>query len=64
MHLFIDTIIILFQESLYKNIKSAINKCDVNLFVFDELQDVPEGILDVLIPILENHDRSIDSRYK
>lgn len=53
----------MFQEDLHKKIKSIINKCDSNLFVFDELQDVPEGILDVLIPILENHDRSIDSRY-
>lgn len=51
------------QEQLHKKIKSTINKCDSNLFVFDELQDVPEGILDVLIPILENNDRSIDSRY-
>lgn len=44
-------------------IKSAISLCGTNLFVFDELQYIPMGVLDILIPILENNVVSIDSRY-
>lgn len=47
-----------------KYIVSAIKSCDTNLFVFDELHYMPNGMLDILIPILENHDTSVDSRYK
>lgn len=53
----------LFQQELYNKVKSAILSCDTNLFVFDELHEIPMGLLDVLIPILENHDISVDSRY-
>lgn len=42
--------------------KSAIKSCGTNLFVFDEMHYIPMGILDILIPILENNDISVDSR--
>lgn len=48
---------------MYQDIKCAIKSCSTNLFVFDEIQYMPMGMLDILIPILENHDVSIDSRY-
>ncbi|XP_022163448.1 torsin-1A-like [Myzus persicae] len=51
-----------YKEKLYSNVKSAIKSCDTNLFVFDEIHYIPMGILDILIPILENNDVSIDSR--
>ncbi|KAL5241408.1 hypothetical protein ACI65C_008818 [Semiaphis heraclei] len=51
-----------YKEKLYIDMKSAIKSCDTNLFVFDEIHYIPVGILDVLIPILENNDVSIDSR--
>ncbi|VVC33604.1 Hypothetical protein CINCED_3A022350 [Cinara cedri] len=50
------------SEELYNHIKLVIKSCKTNIFVFDELQYIPIGLLDILIPILENHDLSIDSR--
>lgn len=52
----------MFQKELYNHIKMIIKSCGTNIFVFDELHYMPIGFLDVLIPILENHDASIDSR--
>jgi len=51
-----------YKNEMRKNIISAIKSCDTNLFVFDELHYMPNGMLDILIPILENHDASVDSR--
>ncbi|XP_060864665.1 torsin-1A-like [Metopolophium dirhodum] len=51
-----------YKEKLYSDVKSAIKSCDTNLFVFDEIHYIPMGILDILIPILENNDVSVDSR--
>ncbi|XP_025207141.1 torsin-1A [Melanaphis sacchari] len=51
-----------YKEKLYHDVKSAIKSCGTNVFVFDEVHFIPMGILDILIPILENNDASIDSR--
>ncbi|CAI6366835.1 unnamed protein product [Macrosiphum euphorbiae] len=52
-----------YKEKLYSDVTSAIQSCDTNLFVFDEIHYIPMGILDILGPILENNDVSLDSRY-
>lgn len=54
----------MFQDKVYSKVYSAIKACETNIFVFDELQYIPSRMLDTLIPILENHDMSIDSRYE
>ncbi|XP_022173538.1 torsin-1A-like isoform X2 [Myzus persicae] len=51
-----------YKENLHSTVKSAIKSCDTNLFVFDEVHYMPMGILNILTPILENNDVSIDSR--
>jgi len=51
-----------YKEKLYYDVKSAIKSCGTNVFVFDEIHYIPMGILDILIPILENNDMSVDSR--
>lgn len=51
-----------YKEKLYYDVKSTIKSCDTNVFVFDETHYIPMGILDILIPILENNDVSVDSR--
>ncbi|XP_060866091.1 torsin-1A-like [Metopolophium dirhodum] len=51
-----------YKKKLHSDVISAIKSCDTNVFVFDEVHYIPMGILDILAPILENNDVSIDSR--
>ncbi|XP_050434280.1 torsin-1A isoform X2 [Adelges cooleyi] len=52
-----------YKVKLLEKIYEAIKTCRTNLFVFDEITSVPRGILDVLIPILENNISALDSRH-
>ncbi|XP_015596770.1 torsin-1A [Cephus cinctus] len=42
-----------YREQLLQHITEALNKCDKSLFVFDEVDKMPEGLLNVLVPLLD-----------
>nr|CAH8849516.1 unnamed protein product [Trichobilharzia regenti] len=41
------------QERLYRELHAAVSECPTSIFVFDEMHNMPHGILDVLAPLLE-----------
>lgn len=59
-----------YKEELYKIISSSLKKCDKSIFVFDEVDKMPEGLLNVLVPFLDysNYHKSsmhgIDTLYQ
>lgn len=42
-----------YKEDLRKTLINSLKKCEKSLFVFDEVDKMPEGLLDVLVPILD-----------
>ncbi|XP_012216157.1 torsin-1A-like [Linepithema humile] len=42
-----------YKEDLYKIISNSLTKCDRSMFVFDEVDKMPEGLLNVLVPFLD-----------
>ncbi|THD18761.1 putative torsin A [Fasciola hepatica] len=42
-----------YKESLYRDLRNAASSCPVSLFVFDEMHHMPDGILDILAPVLD-----------
>ncbi|XP_026669591.1 torsin-like protein [Ceratina calcarata] len=42
-----------YKEELYKIIISGLDKCERSMFVFDEVDKMPEGLLDVLVQFLD-----------
>lgn len=42
-----------YKEELYKIVSNSLNKCERSMFVFDEVDKMPEGILNVLVPFLD-----------
>lgn len=42
-----------YQAQLHSNIKEALEACPQSLFVFDEIDKMPEGILNALVPFLD-----------
>lgn len=41
------------QDELYKIIIGSLQKCERSMFVFDEVDKMPEGLLNVLVPFLD-----------
>lgn len=41
------------QDELYKIIINSLQKCERSMFVFDEVDKMPEGVLNVLVPFLD-----------
>ncbi|XP_011871796.1 PREDICTED: torsin-like protein [Vollenhovia emeryi] len=41
-----------YQEDLYKIISNSLQSCERSMFVFDEVDKMPEGLLDTLVPFL------------
>ncbi|XP_076302195.1 torsin-1A-like [Lasioglossum baleicum] len=44
-----------YKEELYKIIIHSLQKCERSMFVFDEVDKMPEGVLNVLVPFLDYH---------
>ncbi|KAK1137876.1 hypothetical protein K0M31_002370 [Melipona bicolor] len=42
-----------YKEELYKIIINSLQKCERSIFVFDEVDKMPEGLLNVLVPFLD-----------
>ncbi|KAA0200969.1 Torsin-1A [Fasciolopsis buskii] len=42
-----------YKKNLYEDLRKAVRSCPVSLFVFDEMHHMPDGILDILAPVLE-----------
>ncbi|CAH8550326.1 unnamed protein product [Heterobilharzia americana] len=42
-----------YKERLYRELHAAVSECPTSIFVFDEMHNMPNGILDILAPILE-----------
>ncbi|XP_012537892.1 torsin-like protein [Monomorium pharaonis] len=42
-----------YKEDLYKIISNSLQECDRSMFVFDEVDKMPEGLLNVLVPFLD-----------
>lgn len=42
-----------YKEELYKIISNGLHQCDRSMFVFDEVDKMPEGLLNVLVPFLD-----------
>ncbi|CAH8849067.1 unnamed protein product [Trichobilharzia szidati] len=42
-----------YKERLYRELHAAVSECPTSIFVFDEMHNMPHGILDVLAPLLE-----------
>lgn len=56
MHKFNVNIMIYYfttQDELYKIIINSLQKCERSMFVFDEVDKMPEGLLNVLVPFLD-----------
>lgn len=41
------------QDELYKIIINSLQKCERSMFVFDEVDKMPEGVLNVLVPFFD-----------
>ncbi|KAJ8678560.1 hypothetical protein QAD02_014347 [Eretmocerus hayati] len=48
-----ETSINIYRYDLKTKIQRALEKCERSLFVFDEVDKMPEGILDILVPFLD-----------
>ncbi|CAH8547786.1 unnamed protein product [Schistosoma curassoni] len=42
-----------YKERLYRDLHTAVSECPTSIFVFDEMHNMPHGILDILSPLLE-----------
>ncbi|EFN70225.1 Torsin-like protein [Camponotus floridanus] len=42
-----------YKEELYEAVSNALKKCERSLFVFDEVDKMPEGLLNILVPFLD-----------
>ncbi|XP_076755434.1 torsin-1A isoform X1 [Xylocopa sonorina] len=42
-----------YKDELYKIIINSLQKCERSMFVFDEVDKMPEGLLNVLVPFLD-----------
>ncbi|XP_006614774.1 torsin-1A-like [Apis dorsata] len=42
-----------YKDELYKIIINSLQKCERSMFVFDEVDKMPEGVLNVLVPFLD-----------
>ncbi|KZC13282.1 PREDICTED: torsin-1A-like [Dufourea novaeangliae] len=47
----------LYKEELRKVITESLKKCERSIFVFDEVDKMPEGLLNVLVPFLDYNTR-------
>ncbi|KYN00385.1 PREDICTED: torsin-like protein [Cyphomyrmex costatus] len=54
-----------YKDDLYKIILNALQKCERSMFVFDEVDKMPEDLLNVLVPFLDYKDyhKSIKSGF-
>jgi len=43
----------LFQEELYEIISKSLQQCERSIFVFDEVDKMPENLMNVLVPFLD-----------
>ncbi|KER23670.1 hypothetical protein T265_08483 [Opisthorchis viverrini] len=48
-----------YKVRLHKELREAVSACPYSVFVFDEMHNMPSGLLDVLAPLLDFHE-SID----
>ncbi|XP_017757259.1 PREDICTED: torsin-1A-like [Eufriesea mexicana] len=44
-----------YKEELYKIIIKSLQNCERSMFIFDEVDKMPEGVLNVLVPFLDYH---------
>ncbi|KAL6420436.1 hypothetical protein ACFW04_014439 [Cataglyphis niger] len=42
-----------YKDDLYKIVSNGLKQCERSLFVFDEVDKMPEGLLNVLVPFLD-----------
>ncbi|CAL1677194.1 unnamed protein product [Lasius platythorax] len=42
-----------YKEDLYKIVSNGLKRCERSLFVFDEVDKMPEGLLNILVPFLD-----------
>uniref|UniRef100_T1JCD4 Torsin-1A C-terminal domain-containing protein n=1 Tax=Strigamia maritima TaxID=126957 RepID=T1JCD4_STRMM len=66
VHMFLSTLhfphrhkIMIYQDNLVQWIRGNISKCDTSLFIFDEMDKMPPGLLDSIKSFLDYH-ASID----
>ncbi|XP_032688226.1 torsin-like protein isoform X1 [Odontomachus brunneus] len=52
-----------YKEDLYKIISNSLQQCERSMFVFDEVDKIPEGLLNVLVPFLDYHSYRKSSKH-
>ena len=55
---------VLFQETLKLAVETAISTCPNSMFIFDEVDKMPGGVLDVLKSVLDFHRPANSKDYK
>jgi len=62
VHLFVGTVhfpradqIETYKEQLRDWVKTNVTRCQRSMFIFDEVDKLPDGLLDVLVPLLDYH---------
>jgi len=51
---------VFFQELIRKNVKAVIKNCPRALFIFDEVDKMPPGVLDALVPFIHHPGQVLD----
>lgn len=46
-----------FQKKLKEDVVGLVKSCDRALIIIDEVHDIPAGVLDVLKPFMDYHDK-------
>ncbi|XP_014470387.1 PREDICTED: torsin-1A-like [Dinoponera quadriceps] len=52
-----------YKEELYEKISESLRKCERSMFVFDEVDKMPEGLLNTLVPFLDYHSYHKSSKH-
>ncbi|KAI4500680.1 hypothetical protein M0802_004272 [Mischocyttarus mexicanus] len=53
-----------YQKQLLQSIKNALKACPTSLFVFDEVDKMPEGLLNAIVPFLDYNSWTRDTKNK
>jgi len=52
-----------YKEELHKSISNSLQECERSMFVFDEVDKMPEGLLNVLVPFLDYNSYHKSTKY-
>lgn len=54
----------IYQENLYNWIKGNVTRCPRQLFIFDEVDKIPTGVLNILKPIIDYNENVENVDYR